>query len=349
MARDSRIDAVRLAANYLVVLIHAWAAFQYCVRDNLEFRFWQFVCNGVGGVAMPALFLVSGYLMAHGMCEGGFVPKIKRRARRLLVPFVAWNLFFAGFYILLAGLVPRLSQRVDQFGLDSVEGILSKTLPLTGPPIDMPLWYLRAVFIYCLISCLLWRAIRKCGIAVMVAVVAVALAFSAVLGYGDKMMFVCPAYSIAAFVLGMSMAERKMSPFKAFGHPLWGLIGLAGMALSGYLFIRDWWAYSIWKDVANIMAIPMLFFVLQAFPDNIAGTRFFGFLQRSSFFVYGGHFLFCSCMLHAIAPFVDLGAGKLTVLVFVFFTGVPLMWGVYSLACRIRVLRNAMRLFDGNL
>lgn len=349
MIRDSRIDVVRLMANYLVVLIHAWAAFQYCVRDNMEFRFWQFVCNGVGGVAMPSLFLVSGYLMAHGMDNGGFVSKIKRRFRRLVVPFVAWNMVFVVFYVLLASFVPRLSQRVEQFGLDSAWGILSKTVPLFNSPIDMPLWYLRAVFVYCLVSIVLWHGIRKIGVSVVAIAAIASLCFSVMLGCGDKMQFACPAYSLVAFVSGMAMAERKVSPFDMFRHPLWGVVGLLGMTLLGYLFIRDWWTYSIWKDVANVMAMPLLFFAFKAIPDSFVKTDFFGFVQRSSFFVYGGHFLFCSCILHAIAPFVNLGHGKLTLLVALFFMGVPLMWGVYAFARRVWGLRKVVRLLDGNL
>ena len=347
MVRDFRLDAVRLMANYLVVLIHAWAAFQYCVRDNIEFRFWQFVCNGVGGVAMPALFLVSGYLMSCNM--GEYVSKIKRRIRRLVVPFVAWNLVFVIFYILLAGLFPRLSQRVEQFGLDSIWGILSKTVSLFDAPIDMPLWYLRAVFFYCLVSVVFWYGIKKIGIAVVAIVAIVSLYFSVMLGYGDKMQFFCPTYSIVAFVLGMTMAERGVSPFVIFKHPVWGVVGFMGMSLLGYLFICDWWTYSIWKDIANVMVMPLLFFVAKMIPEWFTKTRFCAFLQRSSFFVYGGHFLFCSCVLHVMASFIKFDSGKLTLLIALFFLGVPLMWGIYAVACRIRVFRMGMRLLDGTL
>ena len=83
-------DAIRLTANYLVVLIHAWAACQYCAID-LECRTWFFLCNVVTSVAMPTLFLLSGFLMMRNLSVETYESKIARRLKRLALPYLAWN------------------------------------------------------------------------------------------------------------------------------------------------------------------------------------------------------------------------------------------------------------------
>ena len=74
------------------------------------------------------------------------------------------------------------------------------------------------------------------------------------------------------------------------------------------------------------------------------------FFRRSSFFLYTGHFLFCSCVLHVLAPqFADWqGPGKLTFLIVVFCTlGVAVNLGFYWLGRK--VLRKMFGIWDGTL
>ena len=61
--RDRAIDVCSIAANLLIVVLHAWgAASQYGVVGTAEWGIWKFV--GVNSVVgMYALFLLSGFLM----------------------------------------------------------------------------------------------------------------------------------------------------------------------------------------------------------------------------------------------------------------------------------------------
>ena len=54
--RISGLDIVRCIMNYMIVLLHAWAAFQYVDCTTWEFYGWTFVCNHLCVMAMPTFF-----------------------------------------------------------------------------------------------------------------------------------------------------------------------------------------------------------------------------------------------------------------------------------------------------
>ena len=113
---DSRaFDVVRLMANYMIVVMHSWSASQYCIEGTIEFKFWNFVCNAFSAAAMPALFLMSGYLLMFNFAPGQMRAKMYRRVKRLLIPLIVWNLSFVVFYLVAAKFITRIACRVDAF------------------------------------------------------------------------------------------------------------------------------------------------------------------------------------------------------------------------------------------
>lgn len=138
MERNERLDIVRCIANYMIILLHASAVSQYCVTKGVEFEFWRFVCGPLCSSALPALFLISGYLLFCNFSLDSWLQKLKNRVKRLLVPYLAWNFLFVVFYIIAANFSPRLSARVDAFGLETIAGALSKIISLNAPPLMVP-------------------------------------------------------------------------------------------------------------------------------------------------------------------------------------------------------------------
>jgi hypothetical protein len=72
--------------------------------------------------------------------------------------------------------------------------------------------------------------------------------------------------------------------------------------------------------------------------EKIGNAKGFKFLAQSAFFLYAGHFLFCSMLLHAIAPLLNgiEFIGKETVLVAVFVIGGSVLsLSVYAIAKRL--------------
>ena len=66
MERNSKIDVVRCVSNYLIVLLHAWAAFQYVSWDGFEFVAWTVICSHLSWLAIPTFFMISGFFLLKG-------------------------------------------------------------------------------------------------------------------------------------------------------------------------------------------------------------------------------------------------------------------------------------------
>ena len=106
---DISLDVMKCAMNYMIILLHAWAAFQYVQWNTVEFWSWTFITSHLCGLAMPTFFMISGYLLFQHYCLMKWPKKIQRRVRRLVVPYLVWNSLFVVFYLSLSRIVPRLA------------------------------------------------------------------------------------------------------------------------------------------------------------------------------------------------------------------------------------------------
>lgn len=347
--REREIDVCRVAANGLIVVLHAWgAASQYDPGGSVEYGVWKFL--GVNSViGLYALFLVSGYLMFRGragthdpagscndLCTLSWREKIGRRLKRLVVPYLCWNLVFVAFYLCVGGLFPRVGARVEGFGLTTFAGALSKIIHPFVQPIDVPVWYMRTVFIYALLAPLMGLALRSrvgrwAGLAVVggyyVAVSELGL-LPGLLGY--------PAYSLLLFYVGGMLATGSRPLCAWFVSPWWIAGALAGFALDAV----GWGSI----DARMILKVGAFFWLIGMVKGEVPAS-----LMKLSFFVYCGHFLFCSPFVHAVGPYLGaLPSGRVSLLMFLFLVpGLALTIGVYELARRW--VRRAVRAFDGSM
>lgn len=99
------------------------------------------------------------------------------------------------------------------------------------------------------------------------------------------------------------------------------------------------------SDVLLAMKIPTMIHILA----RIRGFRPSESLRSFTFFVYCGHFLFCSLWVHTAGPMLaNMATGKYTLLMFAFLVpGLATTWMCYCLLKRFAP--GLARLFDGTL
>lgn len=358
MERNHTIDIVRCLAVYLIIILHAGsAACQYAVEGTVEYNLWISICNGLCSVALPTLFFISGYLFYKGYRTSVYVSKIKRRVKRLFVPYVMWNTTLVLFFLAAGSLFPRVAERVASYSLDSFSGAFDKILSLTTAPMDGPLWFIRALFIYCVIAPILWPFLRKrvgryIGILAFVALYATGYGFNKL----DLWAMTCPLWGLTIFYLGGLLAsvpggEQRI---RWFHSPWWLPLCIAGLAFSVYMTLQNKESFTtmecLWDNISKILMIPSLFYVLSHFDqERISDSKVYLYLKEMSFFAYAGHFLFCSMLIHTLAPKLGfITCGKFTLLVIIFVgLGIPLMAAVYGISRRY--FKHVVKLYDGNL
>lgn len=356
--QNEDINLIRCISNYLVILLHAEAVAQYCNEGTLEFRFWHFICEDLCQSALPALFFISGFLLFKNYNITIFGNKLKRRCKRLLIPYLSWNMFFCMFYIIGALLIPRLAIRVDAFQLNSFSGAIDKIISVNIPPIDGPLWFIRTLFLYTLISPLLYYFITRnkyLGFIVILIYFTCAYHF----GFITKIGMSYPCYALLSFYLGGIVSNRKsIDLIKLFSSPAFLILSLIGLGIIAYAGTQG----SIWgsRDVAlltevgKFCVLPLLFNILFWLKTKnkinivtLSKNKQYKVLKNMSFFAYASHFLFCSMLVHTVAPSIHMQFfGKETLLILLYCGGGTLIiYIIYKIICRFKF----SKIFTGTL
>lgn len=355
--RSNNLDVVRCISNYLIIVMHASAALQYCTSGGAENDIWIFICGCLTQYALPALFLISGYLLFKNYSFESYPKKLVRRIKRLFVPYVVWNITFVGFFLACKSFVPRLAARVSSFGLDTLSGTFSKILSLTVHPIDGPLWFLRTLFILSLVSPLFYCIIKSNRTIVRYSgllFIMIAYVVCGYMGWINSLLMTYPLYAITLFYVGGLLATSKKDVSLEFKSNLWLLPSVVGLGLMVLVIFSPQNAdtpwYATFNDLGKLLMTPGLFYMVSKFNlGSKAENKYFIFAKDMSFFAYAGHFLFCSMLMHTTAPFLNsMTYGKATLLIFVFcLVGVPVMALIYKVGKR--VIPHVMKLYDGTL
>lgn len=156
-AYSNKISNMGFCCALLVVFIHCYHGPK--TVGTSPWMIWYLIRYVLGTIAVPFFFLVSGYFLARHCDEDGWWSvAVKKRFRTLAVPYLIWNA--VAFPVLLCrryaenGVFerPTVNDCLVAFGLR----------PLSMGA-DYPLWYVRALCFFVLLSPLLFPLVRKFG------------------------------------------------------------------------------------------------------------------------------------------------------------------------------------------
>ena len=169
--------------------------------------------HGLGGIRMPAFFAISGFLF-FANCAGTrdwIERKLASRVRSVLVPLLAWNALLLPVLLLLQAWsasnawfsgVGAWSRPVADYGVWQVFDAL---LGLSGHPIVYPLWFLRDLFLMCLLAPLYLIVPRSAQVAVVVVL--------GLLWFGGAWPYQVPTIeALFFFFAGALAALRQLEP-----------------------------------------------------------------------------------------------------------------------------------------
>lgn len=343
MKRSSTIDFIRLFCNLLVVVVHGYP-FMYCFsRNSFELRAVAFVVMHVMHFFMPALFLLSGYLMMTNM-EGAFWAKVKRRFKRLVVPAVIWNVLYAVAYLLLSHVTTHVADDVEAMQLNTWGGILRQVFLIEL--CDGPLWYVRAVFVYALatplLKCLFGFVSSRALVALSVLLVAVSdLTGCALNGFSS--------YSIACFALGARMAYdgRDICAFFVSRRRLFASLAVVA-AVAQFALTFQAYPYIGRIDMCQLLGCPLIWCFSDKIGRLLDGPFVRTYLLPAAFFTYVGHFIVDVTVFHALGASLPRFPGSMTLVMLVAVTATVSAMAVLWRALN-RVVPKLLRVLDGRL
>lgn len=160
---SSKISNMGIICMMLVVPIHIQA-----MGDEGSFCWWfnALIRHGVARIAVPYFFIISGYFLAAHFDEPDFWGReVKKRFSSLVIPFFIWSLIAFALYSSLSIIADYLAHR--PFGASVQVGngrwIHSLGLDFDNTPLLTPLWYIRCLFIFVLLSPAFKFLVRRLG------------------------------------------------------------------------------------------------------------------------------------------------------------------------------------------
>lgn len=150
----------------LVLYVHS----SYTEANDLQFAsaFQRVGCNFSYTVCNPMFFFISGCLFFQGLLTiTDCFPKIKKRIKTLLLPYLLWNLVFVLWYVVLS-LLPVVSSFVNSNILVNFSDLWNSLKYLYINPAAFHLWFLRDLMVYVLLSPLLYIFLKKIPIVLLI-------------------------------------------------------------------------------------------------------------------------------------------------------------------------------------
>jgi hypothetical protein len=228
-AVSERIAIARVLCIFFMTFVHVQPGIAENVYDREAgiFDVVYFTLTRLVGLSSVSLLgIVSGYFIVASLMKAGAGGVIRSKLRTLLVPLVAWN----GLMLVLIVAYGALSGNWRDLPDASALGVANAFLALTEWPLVVPLWFLRDLFVCCLLSPLLLVGLRRAPLIIALVLAAYAL-------FGDGLYLMQRPALLLFFALGMWLRLGAVSPATIDRAATILLAGLAVM-VAVFLTIR---------------------------------------------------------------------------------------------------------------
>ena len=279
------LDALRTFSNFLIVFVHCSTlsvVTESCLATDEAKASLNFLCYVVSWSVMPVFFFVSGYLMMRGFNFGNYRSKVKRRLKRLVVPYIFWNgLFVAGFYVCCRWGLASSARPTYVYFL--------KIFGMFTQPMDTPLWYVRVLLFFLSILPLIYCIVRRARLFWCVLLLGCFLnvLFSR-LGLEEKLQIIFPLYSLPAFLLGCWLSHREVEVRTLFVRFKWLFLALGALAflvtVPSSLGVS--WLVTICRGLTWMTLVA---FIPVSVLVRVCKSHVFQFVSAGAFFLYAAH------------------------------------------------------------
>ncbi|MCO6392595.1 acyltransferase family protein [Aliihoeflea aestuarii] len=167
---SQRVAIARTLCIFFMTFVHVQPGIAENVYDR-EAGFFDIVyftlTRLIGLSSVSLLGIVSGYFIVSSLVKSGSGNVIASKLRTIAIPLVSWN---AVMLVLLLA-YGMLSGNWQDMPEATVLGIANAFLAVTEWPLVVPLWFLRDLFVCCVLSPLLLMGLRRSVPAVFVLLV----------------------------------------------------------------------------------------------------------------------------------------------------------------------------------
>ena len=157
---SSKITILNLVLIIMMLYRHAYY-FEAENGNGIALGVQRFIDYGLCNLTNSLFFVLSGFLFFKNISSPTqCLPKIKKRIRSLLIPYIIWNSYFVVFYLMLSKL-PGVGAYTSIDVLAKFTSLKDGLYYLFITPASTPLWFLRDLMVYVAFSPLVYMCIEK--------------------------------------------------------------------------------------------------------------------------------------------------------------------------------------------
>lgn len=305
------LNSIKAIATIFVVYIH-FNVFTDTGRHFFNEIFIAFR-HTAAVLGVPSFFFVSGFLFFVSIKKGEFLPsfkiKIKKRLKSLLIPYLFWNLFgiCLGIFYAKAGFATENSY-YHGFKFCDILNFPALIWKTSG---DIPLWYIKYLFIINLFSPLIYAAFseRVNFYAKRILILAISVLFLIFhhVNYAETL--------VLFWVIGAFCAVEKIDFIAIASKYFYAFFLMYAVSSAVYLYLHFSCDVTLKRyPFAIFFGVPMFFGLIARFRIKVADI-----FSRNSFFIYCSHFFISTLYERKISLFYNLNTAYFTcLLVFLF-------------------------------
>jgi hypothetical protein len=150
--------------SLMVVMIHSYNADMFLALPasspggRAVWAFEHILADVLGPMAVPGFFMISAYQFYRNCSFWDVVPKMERRIRTVLIPYLLWNFFYYAGYA-LAGKIPFLAGLSDKTAVEfSIPVMVEAVLHFTYNPV---FWYMYQLIFLIALSPVLYPLLKN--------------------------------------------------------------------------------------------------------------------------------------------------------------------------------------------
>ncbi len=295
---SNKVVNMSLLCALLVVSIHCGYSKS---EDGVCWWIHQIFSGGYSTIAVPFFFIISGYFLGGHIDENGWWKnETIKRVRTILLPFVSWALLYQILFIPLSIYADIRAGRPFGTNIALINGHALSVfgLELDKWPCSIPLWYLRALFMFVLVSTgIVWilRRIPRTWI-ILLFTVSLALAFAPDPKEGGCSGFLQHSFSIGGLMYFSVGLWMRMRDFHYNSKKTAIIAAIIGLMLLLIKILLSYKGISL-KPGLNSFAIPCFIYATWYFmptcslPEILKGVSFPIYLMHSLFLGYWGIFV----------------------------------------------------------
>lgn len=162
-----QIDICRVLCIYFMIGVHVWPGTTETtiIYEGDLHWFWLAYVDFLGRASVATLSFISGYVFFVGARNRPFRQVAASRFQSIYLPMVFWNVVYAVMVLAVTVVTARdFGAELDRYGITGVLSAISSVTALYDRSINIPLSFLRDLFVTMLILRIIAPWIRSFGI-----------------------------------------------------------------------------------------------------------------------------------------------------------------------------------------